>query len=60
MIHEFLEKIIGGHSNRYRMTILYAVIYLLISLAGKMDSMAFATFSGVFSVWIIGDSMRKS
>jgi hypothetical protein len=34
-------------------------VFVVISLAGKMDAVAFGTFSTVFSVWIISDTVRK-
>lgn len=59
MIDWICDKLIGGPSLRWRMTILYMIVFVVISLAGKMDAVAFCTFSGVFSVWIISDTVRK-
>jgi hypothetical protein len=59
MIDWICDHLIGGPSLRWRMTILYMVVFVVISLAGKMDAVAFGTFSTVFSVWIISDTVRK-
>ena len=59
MIDWIFDKIIGGPSLRWRMTIAYMIVFVIISLAGKMDALAFGTFSTVFSVWIISDTVRK-
>lgn len=59
MIHKALDWIIGSGSKRYQMTLLYTIIYVTLALVGKLDAVAFATFSGLFGVWIIGDTVRK-
>ena len=60
---DMIRKLLGfivSDTLRYQMTIVYATIYVLLSLAGKMDAVAFATFSGVIGVWIIGETVRKA
>ena len=59
MIQQILKWLIGGNSKRYRFMIIYAVIFIVLTLSGKLDAMAFATFTTAFCAWLGVDTLKK-
>lgn len=58
MFKKYLEKYVGG-GTRYSMTILYSVIFVALCITKTMESVSFATFSGIFGVWIASQHFRE-
>lgn len=59
MVKKAMGFLIGGNSQRFQMTIIYLVTFVALSVTKTLEPVAFATFSGLFGVWIIGDTIRK-
>ena len=59
MVAKLLKFLIGGQSKRMRMTLIYTIIFVALSIIDKLDAVSFGTFSGIFGVWIIADSAKK-
>ncbi len=60
MFKKLCDMLLGGNSKRYQMMVIYTVIFIVISLAGQMNAIAFATFTGLFGAWLGFDTLRKS
>ena len=59
MIDYLLKKIVGGHSKRYRFMIIYLIIFVLLSLTNTLNPVSFATFSGLYGLWLGLETARK-
>ena len=59
MLQAILKALIGGNSKRYRFMVIYLVVFIALTLSGKLDSVSFGTFTAAFMGWLGVESWKK-
>ena len=59
MVQTFLKSVIGGNSKRYRFMVIYTIIFIVLTFSGKLDAIAFGTFTAAFMGWLGVESWKK-
>lgn len=59
MLQTILKFLIGGKSKRYRFMVIYALIFVILTLAKKLDPIAFATFTAAFMGWLGVETIKQ-